>query len=233
MIIKQPATTDIPALRDLWKQAFGDTDAFLDIFFSTGFSFDRCRCLTVNGTLASGLYWFDCALGKEKLAYIYAVATGEAFQRQGLCAALMEDTHRHLKDLGYDGAILVPGTEDLRRYYRRFGYENFGGIRQKTVSTDALRAIDKQEYARLRRQYLPEGGVVQEGETLDFFAAFAKFYAGEGFVLAVTEENAELLGNAPEGKDLCVRTPGDTPFAMYLPLEEHTEKPTYFGIALD
>ena len=247
MIIKQPATTDIPALRDLWQQAFGDTDGFLDIFFSTGFSFDRCRCLTVNGILASGLYWFDCALGNEKLAYIYAVATGEAFQRQGLCAALMEDTHQHLKDSGYDGAILVPGTEDLRRYYRRFGYANFGGISETKVSAAKplpIRPVSAEEYAALRQKYLPSGGVELKGEMLTFFSKLARFYAGDGFVFAAEENRVipELLGDCPDiggiaaalgVTEMTVRTQGATPFAMYLPLEESQKAPAYFGIALD
>ena len=33
----------IPGLRELWKKAFGDTDEFLDLFFSTAYSPDRCR----------------------------------------------------------------------------------------------------------------------------------------------------------------------------------------------
>ncbi len=244
MTIKQPASTDIPALRHLWQQAFGDTDAFLNAFFTTGFSPARCRCLTVDGALAAALYWFDCTLGGKKLAYLYAVATEEAFQRQGLCAALMEDTHRHLEQTGYCGAVLVPGSDALRRYYRRFGYADFGGMATQTVPFDALLAeatpLSKREYARLRRQYLPQGSVMQEGACLDFFATFAHFYAGNGFVLSVTEDTAEVLGNVPafpaatpEERTLRLRFPGETPFAMYLPLTEETAFPTYFGIALD
>ena len=244
MIIKNPVTADIPALKRLWQDAFGDTETFLEKFFSTGFSPYRCRCLWKDGALAAALYWFDCGFGDKKLSYLYAVATDSAFQRQGLCAALMDDTHRHLKVLGYDGAVLVPGSEDLRRYYRRFGYENFGGIRQQRVSFSAFGddflTIDKNEFARLRKAYLPQGGIVQEGALLDFFDTFANFYAGDGFILAVTEDRAELLGSdpdlppaPPEEKALILRTPGDTPFAMYLPLSDIGEKPSYFGIALN
>lgn len=244
MIIKPPEEKDIPALRRLWQQAFGDTDEFLDNFFSTGFSPERCRCLSAGGNPKAALYWFDCGLGDKKLAYLYAVATDKDYRRQGLCGALLKDTHRHLKALGYDGTVLVPGSNDLRRYYHRFGYENFGGVQQQCVSFSAfgadLLSIDKIEFARLRKQYLPQGGVVQDGTLLDFFSTFAQFYAGEGFVLAVTEDKAELLGSvpalcvaAPDEKIIILRIPGETPFAMYLPLTDTKECPTYFGIALD
>ena len=38
MIIKAPQVSNIPALRALWKDAFGDTDTVLDAFFQTAFS---------------------------------------------------------------------------------------------------------------------------------------------------------------------------------------------------
>ena len=67
MIIDAPRKEDIPRLRQLWQQAFGDTDAFLDGFFNTGFSPDRCRCLQADGVLAAALYWFDCDFRGESL----------------------------------------------------------------------------------------------------------------------------------------------------------------------
>ena len=80
MIIDYPAENAIPQLRGLWKEAFGDEDAFLDAFFATGFSPDRCRCVTVDGQLAAALYWFDCSWEEKPLAYLYAVATGKAYR---------------------------------------------------------------------------------------------------------------------------------------------------------
>ena len=45
MIFESPDRGRIPALRALWKEAFGDTDLFLDGFFEYGFSPNRCRCV--------------------------------------------------------------------------------------------------------------------------------------------------------------------------------------------
>ena len=79
MIIKSPEQKDIPQLRQLWRQAFGDTDAFLDIFFSTAFSPERCRCVLADGAVAA-LYWFSCQSDGQPLAYLYAVATSQKFR---------------------------------------------------------------------------------------------------------------------------------------------------------
>lgn len=239
----------ITELRALWRQAFGDTDAFLDGFFSHGYAAERCRYLVADGRLAAALYWFDCSCRGKKIAYLYAIATDEHFRHQGMCRRLMAQTHDHLRSLGYAGAILVPGSGQLFDFYEKLGYRTCCCVTEFDCAAGTavpLAPISRQEYAALRRRYLPDGGVVQEGATLEFLDQFARFYAGDGFVLAasVAGGNAivhELLGSGdPAGITAALganaghfRTPGnDKPFAMYYPLSE-SSAPDYFGLALD
>ena len=115
MKIDYPTQDQTDALRQLWQEAFGDEDAFLDLFFSTAFSPDRCITATKAGETAAALYWMDCTLEGRPVAYLYAVATARAFQRQGICRALMEHTRAVLAQLGYAGILLVPGSRELRQ----------------------------------------------------------------------------------------------------------------------
>ena len=238
-----PAPEQTDGLRALWKEAFGDTDAFLDHFWDTAFAFDRCRCITVNGEVAAALYWLDCRCDGVPMAYIYAVATAKAHRGSGLCRLLMADTHAHLKNLGYAGCILVPGSEELFAMYGKMGYAPFGGM--DTVACTAgspitLREVTAEEYGSLRKAYLPDHGVWQEG--LPFLATYAKLYAGDDFICArVDDWGLELLGNtaaAPGilgalGKETgTFRIAGSAPFAMFCPLSS-TPAPGYFGIAFD
>lgn len=238
-----PAEEQLPQLRELWKEAFDDEDAFLNTFFETAFAPDRCRCVTVDGEAAAALYWFDCRCYDRPVAYLYAVATRKVFRGQGLCRALMMDAEHCLSALGYGGIVLVPGQKGLFRMYEGMGYAVCSGIRefscQRGDAPATMRAVDAEEYARLRRQYLPEGGVVQEGAGLSLLAAQCGLYAGEDFLYA---EGAELLGNADAapgilaalGKSSGVfRAPGqERPFAMYRPLTD-LPVPRYFGLAFD
>lgn len=252
MRIDAPTPSLIPQLRRLWKDAFGDSDAFLDSFFSTAYSPNRCRCVTVDSRLAAALYWFDISCNGEKMAYIYAVATAPAFREQGFCRALMGNTHNHLAALGCRGALLVPDGESLTRMYAGLGYRPCCGIREFVCAMGSapvdIRRIDTREYARLRRQLLPRGGVIQEGANLDFLETYAEFYAGLDFLLAARREGdrllgLELLGNAGAAPGILsalgaaqgeFRTPGThQPFAMFLPLQPHTEAPGHFGLAFD
>lgn len=253
MIIGKPEITQYSQLRALWQEAFSDTDFFIDAFFQTAFSDDRCRCAVEDDRVAAALYWFTCSCEGKNIAYLYAVATAKEYRGRGICHRLMEATHAHLKSLGYDAVILVPGSESLFRFYERMGYRICSKIREIhcNVSDEEIRieSIDRYEYEHLRRKFLPESGVLQEGENLDFLDRVENFYKGEKFVLLGHREEemfvgVELLGDpsvAPKVlKQLdcekgTFRMPGeDKPFAMCYPLVENfDESDLYFGIAFD
>lgn len=250
MIIDRPK--DTAQLRALWQQAFGDTDSFLDSFFHTAYSPDRCRCLYKDGQLAAMLYWFHCQWEEKALAYLYAVATNEAFRGQGLCRTLMEDTHAHLKGKGYHGTILVPNGAHLFGLYEKLGYRTCGYVSEFSCTASSapisLQRITAKEYATLRRQYLPKEGVVQEAETLDLLEVYSGFYKADDLLLTAYPENgkltvSELLGDPAAAPGILAalgypagtfRTPGkDKPFAMYHPLTQDDTAPGYLGLALD
>lgn len=245
-------TTDIAALTALWQQAFGDEQAFIDRFFTTGFSPDRCNCLHRQGQLAAALYWFDCQWEGKRLAYIYGVATDRRFRGQGLCRELMELTHQQLAGLGYAGTVLVPAEPGLYAMYEKMGYRGFCHMEKQTVlpgvRTVPVRAVDWREYGGLRQRCLPENAIEQGGKTLEFLGTYARFYAFDGGVFCAAEENGtlyiqEFLGERQQlagilrtlGADKAsVRLPGgDQPFAMYRSLTGDDGLPGYLGIALD
>jgi len=253
MICKHPSQSNIPELRALWKRAFGDTEGFLDAFFQTAFSPERSLAAFFGEQLAGMLYWFDTELEGRKFAYIYAVATAPEFRGRGVCRELMGLTHALLADRGYAGALLVPQTEELRKMYAAFGYDDCGGIREWFCASGGkpveIHGIEPSEYARLRRQLLPPGSVVQEGENLDFLQTQVRFYRGTDFLLAAqgTPESAlfgtELLGNTAAAPGILLslgypqgtfRSPGDQKrYAMLRPLAQDAPTPSYFGFSFD
>ena len=251
MIIKSPEKEDIPQLRQLWKQAFEDTDAFLDIFFSTAFASERCLCVMEKGQVAAALYWFSCQAGGQAIAYIYAVATAKQFRGQGLCRKLMTHTHSHLKDLGYAGALLVPGDAGLRKMYQAMGYEDMTAIERFSCRAGApisMETIGAQQYAALRRERLPQNAVLQEGENLRFLERMAHFYKGEDFLLCAVKDGdkltvPELLGNQAAAPGIvaalgCTEgtftVPGkEEPFAMGIAFTPDFQKPKYFAFAFN
>ena len=252
MNFEHPSPEHIPQLLQLWKAVFGEYDGFWELFLHTAFQPDHCRCITEQGQVIAGLYWFDCSCSEDKIAYVYAVATDPAHRGKGLCRKLMADVHSLLAEDGYDSVMLVPADAGLREMYRKLGYEDCTSVSEITCDPGVLpagvRNVDIDEYAALRRKLLPEGGVLQEGNNLTFLAAQTRLFAGKDFLLSAwldgnTLHGTELLGNTAAVPGIlralgCDRgafqIPGtDKPYAMIHKLRDGAVMPKYFGFSFD
>lgn len=114
-------------LRSLWIEAFGDSEKYVDRFFSL---MDVGKCLHTlsnEGRVLSALYAIPYMLlhdGKEfPVVYIYAVATLKEFQGCGYMSILMQRVHDELRRNGVAAALLIPAETWLWGYYERLGYE--------------------------------------------------------------------------------------------------------------
>lgn len=241
---------DIPRLRQLWRDAFGDPEDFLDLFFSTAYAPERSLVLRLEGTVCGMCYWLEGNLGRQRFAYVYAVAIDPRLQGQGWGKKLMRTLHDRLMRLGYDAALLIPGSEELVQYYLQFGYR-FASHHRRWLSTTgapvAMEELTATEYADARQAYLPENGVVQLGENLPFLAGSARFYRGENFLAAVALRQSyclELLGDPAQargitaalGLERCVfRAPGgEHPYAMGKALSgKPLPRSIYFAFGFD
>lgn len=242
----------IPGLRKLWQDAFGDEDAFVDMFFGTGFAPERGRCIVEDGKVVAALYWFDTFCQDQKLAYIYAVATDPDYRNRGLCRMLMEDTRSALRARGYAGMLLVPVREELARMYSKMGFESCTTVNEfwcgAQIPAAPIHKTDSASYAMTRRALLPRDGVIQEGENMTFLDAQATFYTGPGFAAAVAMDGenlhcCELLGDPEMAPGILMalgcsygffRCPGPgREFSMLCPLTQDCPKPSYFGLAFD
>lgn len=224
MIIKRPEKENIPALTGLWMQAFGDSKDFIDGFFRTGFSYDRCLLAQAQGQLLAALYWFDCQWQDKKVAYLYAIATHESHRGKGICTELMKHTHRHLQKAGYSGAILVPADEGLARMYGKMGYIPCASQEMQNAKCKMQNEpISVAEYRKLQSDLLPPDAVVHTDAAFAYLQTFAGFYKTENGILCKTQEHIqEILPYTPTGKNR----------AMYLSLTEDKTLPAYFALPL-
>lgn len=252
MIFREPRESEFPKLRELWKEAFGDDDSFIDAFKSTSFSPARARIAVIGEQVASALYFFDCECDGCPIAYLYAIATAKKYRGMGICRELMKNTHLHLQECGYTGALLVPAEDTLFDFYKKIGYSHVGYL--KKISVDAadkaisLNEIDKRDYANIRRKLLPSISVIQEGSCLDFLETQAKFYKGDNFLLCARKDGdflygIELLGDCSVASSILTvlgckkgsfKIPGnENRFFLYLPFSRTSPIPSYFSFAFE
>lgn len=247
MTIRKPRSEEILQLRQLWQTVFGDTDAFLDSFFSIAYSPDRCLCAMEGTTLAGMLFWLPC----DKYAYIYAVATRPSHRGKGVCRGLMAAAHEAISRQGFEGAILYPQEEGLRSMYRKMGYlaETFLTEQSFTPGNTpvTMEEITCGAYFARRKHFLPEGAVIQDRPFRELMEPVS-FYQGNSFLLAAEDRGntffgLELLGNPAVAPGILkalgktggsFRFPGTgKPFAMFCPLREGVRAPKYFAFPLD
>lgn len=217
-----------PRLRQIWKESFGDSERFIDLFFRSAYAPERSLVLIRQEELVGAGYWLDCAVAGKRLAYLYAIAIDSRYQRQGLGTQLLKAMHHRLARQGYAGALLVPGSRELRGFYAQLGYRT-SSHRPMPHGPIPDSPVSPAQYARARRALLPDNGVIQEGENLRFLAGQAAFYADVSRIAAVSTQDGrclELLGPEPAamGED----------YAMLLSLgKDQLPEELYFAFGFD
>ena len=255
MKIDAPRVSFSPSIRELWCEAFGNIDNFIDKFERHGYDKDKLRAVTVGGEIVSAHYIFDCEYDGGRVAYIYGVATHKAHRGKGYCTALLKNTHKHLMAEGYAGAILVPASPSLFDFYELLGYKTCSYVTELSAVATGRAAelfqINAEEYMALRKDFSPRGTVLQDGSMLEYINSDNEFFRGDGFILAAREcvfEDGgigifatEFLGKTDRAGDILsalgysrgvFRTVGNQkPFAAYLSFN-NAEAPCWFAFEM-
>ncbi len=131
---------DVSALKALWKEAFGDEDAYIDRFFADLFAPRDMAVLEDEGRIVSMAALLPCTLvlggGTEKetrhpISYLYAMATAKDRRGEGLGLALLSFAAEHVRGRGERGIALLPADEGLQRFYALAGYRKAFTLRPR------------------------------------------------------------------------------------------------------
>lgn len=128
---------DIPALRRLWMDCFGDTKDYVNLYMEHAFDPERVFVLREE-EIAAMLISFPVSHigedgGERRGAYLYAVCTAPAQRGRGLCRRLMEQTEQALAARGDTFTCLRAADEQLSAMYGRMGYAETFTNREFTV----------------------------------------------------------------------------------------------------
>lgn len=113
-------------VRALWKLCFGDTDAFMRLYFSDKYKPEYNSFLEKDGLVVAALqrlpYRMNFCGGVVPVGYISGACTRPENRGRGLMAALLAMAHRQMLADGQLFSVLIPAGVSLSGYYRRFGY---------------------------------------------------------------------------------------------------------------
>ena len=170
MITVRPSILeDIPAQRELWKLAFGDSDQYIDNFYNTCYRPDRVVVLEEDGAVKSMTAWFDTTFvlpgqGKYRSAYLYAVATHPDCRGRGLAARLLAGADEYFRSLGIPAVTTVPAEPSLHDFFGANGFRECfrilgGKLRRDEIPvppSNVLRPASTKEYSRVREELLKD-----------------------------------------------------------------------------
>ena len=112
------------ACKQLWVEAFGDDESFVDTFLVRYYDRRRMLTATCDGQTVAMLHLLPFRSELGRTTYIYGVATAPAYRNRGLATQLMHEAMQRIDAQGDDAAILIPSPENawLRGFYEQFGF---------------------------------------------------------------------------------------------------------------
>lgn len=113
---------EIPAQKRLWKVAFGDDDAFIDLFYDCRGPEAQTMVVLEDGVMVSMLSLLPHTLslpdgGTASARYVYALATDPAARCKGYGRQLLHWTDTCLAGQGVDCLTIVPAEPSLFKFF--------------------------------------------------------------------------------------------------------------------
>ncbi|MBQ8029392.1 MAG: GNAT family N-acetyltransferase [Clostridia bacterium] len=209
----------VPQLNALWKEAFGDNDEYINLFFEMVYDSSKTFAIFNEEKIVSALYLLDINLFFEgklyKGFYLYAAATLESQRGKGYMASLIEEAKAFAEKIGYDFIALVPGEEGLYNYYKKFGFVtsmykgssvfNSRDKKAEYVSTEIKKRFEFEKELSFNRLFWGEKELEYAFECLNFFGCEEFICMNEGCAFINRSDNcvAELLCKEEDYSLLC------------------------------
>lgn len=196
----------IPHLKRMWKECFGDEDAYIDFYFKYRFTENNMLVYMIDNhpvsmiSMLTAQVLIDNIL--QEIRYIYAVATLPEYQKQGYAKALILAGKKKLQV----PFVLEPAGEKLVAYYQNMGFKISFFVEEvyrlvenmKMYEAKPLYHIGKitpLEYKRLRDAFFwQEGYVCWDEEAIRYVLQENRFVGGNSYKITIEDKEYMLLG---------------------------------------
>ncbi len=115
---------DIPVLKKIWQDIFGDSENFVNWFFENCFSPELTYVCEFSGKIVSCLFGYPKKIYINNEIYnalsICGVCTLPEFRGRGLVRKLFENYHKFMKNKEYAFTVLTATKPEI---YKKLGYE--------------------------------------------------------------------------------------------------------------
>lgn len=144
---------DIPFLKQIWKECFGDSDRYITRYFDTLFDRITIAVRRSGGIPVSMVSMLPVSLctpdGDYPGHYIYAAATAKAFEGKGYMSELLDYACNYAAERGDCFSCLIPATPSLFTFYQRREYRTASYKNMKFISLSSRLLLADSESAGL------------------------------------------------------------------------------------
>lgn len=208
-MMARPRGEDIPALKQIWKSAFGDPDSYIDFFFEHRFSTNRTLVAYEKDKPVSVLYVLPCTINLDgephPAGYIYAAATLPRKQNKGYMGNLLNYAKSFAREEGLSALVLRPGETSLYHYYERYGYRTF--FQESTARFTRKKLLS---CAKTGEQILPASIETVTGFRSHYLDGWEGCIQWDGDAVQYALKENEFTG----GKNIFVRCPQGAGYAI-------------------
>lgn len=206
--IQKADHSQIPQLKKIWSECFGDSDDYIDLFFKNRFGTSQAIAAVIEGKTVGAMYLLPVTAYEygnlKKGWYAYAIGILEKYRKKGIYAAIHSEICEYIKAHN-QFYILCPANQKLYEYYRGLGFNDYACLAEITLFSDkgnddyTLNSISPAEYVRERSSYFNEDGVILWDENAIEYALCENKFCG-GFCAYLQNENSKYAVLArPQG----------------------------------
>lgn len=114
------------AVRDMWKICFGDSDAYMDIYFNHKYRNENTLIYIEDQKPVASLqmlsYSFSFHGSEIPVAYLSGLCTLPDYRNRGYMKELIINSYQVAKEREIPLMVLVPQDKSVMSYYERFGF---------------------------------------------------------------------------------------------------------------
>ena len=203
---------DIPALCEIWKESFSDSDEYIRYFYSENFERIKVLVYDVDSKPVSAVNIIDAEFVNKnesrKAKYLYAGGTLLAHRKKGYFNALLKFIVETETMHGW-GLFLKPASQKLTEYFVQLGFEIDSYFRFLTVSPGSFQPISAldisySDYNRMRNKAYSNLPFVRWDDAhLCWCVKENEYYSGRTLKITIDQKDYFLMGY-PEDKTLII-----------------------------
>lgn len=134
MEIRTLTEQDIPAAKQLWMDAFGDSGAFVRFYFEKKFDLKNSLGAFDEGDLAGDLTMQEMTVrlrcAELKTGFLAGCATRSDYRNRGIMRTLL---HAQMEKMNEEGYALCHLHPFLHAFYRKFGWETVSFMNERSL----------------------------------------------------------------------------------------------------